>query len=111
MAVVAVIILGSTGVNFGAGMAGGFALVLDEHEDFPKRCNGEMIEWRPLTSEGCGDYVQYLRGVLMEYSGETGSTRAQQILEQLEAWLPRVWLVAPKEARIETLLDGFREAA
>ncbi len=107
----AVIILGSTGGNFGAGMAGGFALVLDEQEDFPKRCNGEMIEWRPLTSEGCGDYVQYLRGVLMEYSGETGSTRAQQILEQLEDWLPRFWLVAPKEAQIETLLDGFREAA
>ena len=107
----AVIILGSTGVNFGAGMAGGFALVLDEQEDFPKRCNGEMIEWRSLTSEGCGDYVQYLRGVLMEYSGETGSIRAQQILEQLEDWLPRFWLVAPKEARIETLLDGFREAA
>ena len=47
----------------------------------------------------------------MEYRGETGSTRAQQILEQLEDWLPRFWLVAPKEARIETLLDGFREAA
>ena len=107
----AVIILGSTGVNFGAGMAGGFALVLDEQEVFPERCNGEMIGWRPLTSEGCGDYVQYLRGVLMEYSGETGSTRAQQILEQLEDWLPRFWLVAPKEAQIETLLDGFREAA
>ncbi len=107
----AVIILGSTGVNFGAGMAGGFALVLDEQEGFPERCNGEMIGWRPLTSEGCGDYVQYLRGVLMEYSGETGSTRAQQILEQLEDWLPRFWLVAPKEAQIETLLDGFREAA
>jgi len=107
----AVIILGSTGVNFGAGMAGGFALVLDEQEGFPERCNGEMIGWRPLTSEGCGDYVQYLRGVLMEYSGETGSIRAQQILEQLEDWLPRFWLVAPKEAQIETLLDGFREAA
>ena len=107
----AVIILGSTGVNFGAGMAGGFALVLDEQQDFPERCNEEMIEWHPLTSEGCEDYVQYLRGVLMEYSGETGSTRAQQILEQLEDWLPRFWLVAPKEARIETLLDGFREAA
>ena len=107
----AIIILGATGVNFGAGMTGGFALVLDEHEDFPGHCNAEMIEWRPLASEGCGDYVPYLRGVLMEYSGETGSARARQLLEQLEDWLPRFWLVAPKEARIETLLDGFREAA
>ena len=107
----AIIVLGSTGVNFGAGMAGGFALVLDESGDFSKRCNGEMIAWQPLVSEDCTDYVQYLRGVLMEYSGETGSVRAQQILERLEDWLPRFWLVVAKEAQIETLLDGFREAA
>ena len=107
----AVVILGMTGVNFGAGMTGGFALVLDEREDFPSRCNAEMVGWQPLTSEGCGDYVQYLRGALMEYSGETGSARACQFLECLDDWLPRFWLVAPKEVRIETLLDGFREAA
>ena len=48
----AVIILGSTGVNFGAGMAGGFALVLDEQQNFPERCNGEMIEWAPPDIRG-----------------------------------------------------------
>ncbi len=107
----AVVILGETGINFGAGMTGGFALVLDEREDFPQRGNGEMIEWRPLSSEECGDYVQYLRGMLMEHSGETGSARARGILERLEDWLPRFWLVAPKEARLDALLDGYREAA
>ena len=30
----AVIILGKTGVNFGAGMTGGFAVVLDEDKTF-----------------------------------------------------------------------------
>ena len=107
----AVIILGPTGVNFGAGMTGGFALALNKRGTLDQRCNPELIKWQPITSEGCEEYVQYLRRALMEHSGETGSQHAQKILEQLDEWLPKFWLIAPKEARLEALLDGFREAA
>lgn len=39
-----VAILGATGVNFGAGMTGGFAYVLDENQDFQGRVNNESVE-------------------------------------------------------------------
>ena len=107
----AVTILGRTGINFGAGMTGGFAMVLDEKGDFAQRANNELIEWQSLTASGSDPYQKYLRTVLMEHSGETGSERARMILEQLKDWLPRFWLVTPKEAKIETLLDELREAA
>ncbi len=108
----AVIILGETGINFGSGMTGGFALVMDERETFPERCNKEMIMWKSLASGECADYQTYLRKVLMEYCGETGSARGRQILEQYTQWLPKFWLVSPKEAKFETPpVVGLPEAA
>ena len=40
----AVIVLGETGVNFGAGMSGGFAIVLDENNTFKNKYNTELVE-------------------------------------------------------------------
>ena len=39
-----VTVLGTTGVNFAAGMTGGFAYVLDECGNFAKRTNPELVE-------------------------------------------------------------------
>ena len=39
-----VIVLGKTGVNFGAGMSGGFAIVLDEDDTFKYKYNPELVE-------------------------------------------------------------------
>ena len=39
-----VTVLGNVGVNFGAGMTGGFAYVLDEANDLDMRLNKESIE-------------------------------------------------------------------
>ena len=107
----AVVVLGRTGVNFGAGMTGGFALVLDEHGEFADRGNAELVEWRPLSAAGCGEYRKSLRGLLMEHRGETGSARAEQLLERFDGWLDRFWLVTPREARLDALLERFRAAA
>ena len=109
----AIIILGETGCNFGSGMTGGFALVLDERKNFPECCNKEMIVWKSLASDECSDYQVYLRKVLMEHCGETASVRGQQILEQFTQWLPKFWLVSPKEVQLEIPppLVGVREAA
>ena len=107
----AVVVLGRTGVNFGAGMTGGFALVLDEHQEFADRGNAELVEWRPLSAAGCEEYRKSLRGLLMEHRGETGSARAEQLLEGFDGWLDRFWLVTPREARLDALLERFRAAA
>ena len=39
-----VTVLGSTGYNFGAGMTGGFAYVLDTERNFVDRYNMELID-------------------------------------------------------------------
>src|SRR6185437_7496442 len=44
------VILGKTGENFGAGMTGGMAFVLDEDGRFAERANDESIVWRRLGS-------------------------------------------------------------
>ncbi|HXU81868.1 MAG TPA: glutamate synthase-related protein, partial [Polyangia bacterium] len=43
-----VVILGATGRNFGAGMSGGIAYILDEDREFEGRCNKEMVSIKPL---------------------------------------------------------------
>jgi glutamate synthase (NADPH/NADH) large chain len=46
-----VVVLGYTGRNFGAGMSGGIAYVLDEDGTFEQRCNLAMIELEPVPAE------------------------------------------------------------
>src|SRR5690606_10944620 len=45
------VILGPVGRNFGAGMSGGIAYVLDMDNSFEKYCNGEALNLRPLELE------------------------------------------------------------
>src|SRR3546814_4988049 len=44
------VILGPVGSNFGAGMTGGMAFILDTDEQFERRANGESIVWQRLAS-------------------------------------------------------------
>ena len=74
-----VTILGETGINFGAGMTGGFCYVLDEYNSFTSKINGELIEL--LSLAGRTVLIEHLRGVINRHFEETGSPRAEQILE------------------------------
>ena len=42
------VILGNVGRNFGAGMSGGVAYVLDADNTFTKSCNGEDLNIDPI---------------------------------------------------------------
>src|SRR6185436_11193322 len=46
-----VVVLGSTGRNFAAGMSGGIAYVLDLDGEFQKRCNPAMVDLEPVLPE------------------------------------------------------------
>ena len=46
-----VVVLGKTGRNFAAGMSGGIAYVLDEDDDFERRCNLSMVDLEPIPAE------------------------------------------------------------
>ncbi len=100
-----VIVLGETGVNFGAGMTGGFAFVLDQGNEFVDRYNHELIDINRISNESMEAYRNYLRDKLIAYTLETESQWGQYILDNFAEMLSKFWLVKPKAASIENLLD------
>ncbi|MGI8593396.1 MAG: glutamate synthase subunit alpha, partial [Solirubrobacteraceae bacterium] len=88
-----VVVLGSTGRNFAAGMSGGIAYVLDEEGAFPGRCNSELVEFEEI---GKDEEIE-LRGFIAEHAQRTGSPVAERILSSWEALLPKFVKVMPRD--------------
>ena len=59
-----VVVLGTTGKNFAAGMSGGIAYVLDENRDFYKRLNKELVSMEEVTNKYD---VQELKEMIQEH--------------------------------------------
>lgn len=74
-----VVILGSTGNNFGAGMSGGVAYVLDEKGGFIDRCNGETVDIESLSAS---KDIKLVKDIIERHYKYTGSIKAKKILEQ-----------------------------
>ncbi len=89
-----VVVLGSTGKNFAAGMSGGIAYVLDEGNDLYKRLNKEMVSSGELTSKY--DVLE-LKDMLKEHVTATNSAKAKEILEHFEAYLPKFKKIIPHD--------------
>jgi glutamate synthase (NADPH/NADH) large chain len=106
-----VVVLGKTGVNFGAGMTGGVAFVLDLDNAFVDRCNHDLIDIHRIDPEHMEPHRDYLQGLLEEFVTETNSAWGQEILDDFKRFLPLFWLVKPKAAALDTLLDTLRQAA
>ncbi len=107
----AVCVLGRTGVNFGAGFTGGFAYVLDLERNFVDRYNHELIDISRLHPEAMQSHVQHLEALLERHVTETGSVWAQEIVADLRTFLPKFWVVKPKAASIDSLIENLRRAA
>ena len=99
-----VTILGRTGLNFGAGMTGGFAYVLDMDGDFFDHCNHELIDLNRISSEQTEAHRIYLQQVIENHVNKTGSTWGQTILADFEHYARKFYLVKPKAANIVNLL-------
>ncbi|QTF10270.1 glutamate synthase large subunit [Brenneria izadpanahii] len=104
-----VCVLGRTGVNFGAGMTGGFAYVLDEDGEFRKRVNPELVE--VLDVEQLAIHEEHLRGLITEHVQHTGSQRAEEILANWPAWAAKFALVKPKSSDVKALLGHRSRSA
>src|SRR5205085_12351609 len=72
-----VVVLGSTGRNFAAGMSGGIAYVLDREGDFARRCNTAMVDLERLED---ADEVERVRSLLEKHAQLTRSGPAQRVL-------------------------------
>jgi len=106
-----VVVLGHTGVNFGAGFTGGVAYVLDLDRDFVDRYNHELIDIHRITPESMEAHLHHLRGLIETHARETGSRWGREILDDFRSYLPKFWLVKPKAADLESLIDSLRQAA
>ncbi len=99
-----VIVLGQTGLNFGAGMTGGFAFVYDRDEKFAYRYNNELIDIHLINGEAMGQYRAFLKAKIEQHVALTGSKLGSQILEDFDDYVDYFWLVKPKAAKLDSLL-------
>ena len=103
-----VCVLGKTGYNFGSGMTGGFAYVLDLDNGFYDRVNHELVEIQRINSEAMEAYRSHLEGVLAEYVRETGSAWGSHLHESADDYVRKSWVVEPKAASLASLLVSTR---
>ena len=103
-----VCVLGKTGYNFGSGMTGGFAYVLDMDNSFVDKLNHELVEIQRISGEAMEAYRSHLARVLAEYVEETGSEWGRELSENLDDYVRRFWLVKPKAANLKQLLSSTR---
>ena len=105
-----VICLGSTGRNFGAGMSGGVAYVLDEEGDFVnKRLNHEMVKVYPLV-ECDDDEIAAIKSQIEQHVEYTDSKRGQAILDEWESFLEKFIKVMPEDyERVLVAMERAKE--
>jgi glutamate synthase (NADPH/NADH) large chain len=104
-----VVVLGSTGSNFAAGMSGGIAYVLNENGDFDYYCNMGMVELSLV--EDFSDTNELTQLISRHYKF-TGSKKAKLILDDLNNWLPKFIKVIPydyKKVLQELKLEEIRK--
>jgi glutamate synthase (ferredoxin) len=89
-----VVVIGSTGRNFAAGMSGGVAYVLDAAGDFKRRCNLVMVDIDPMTA---AEDVELVKDLLKRHAHYTGSTVAEKILAGWKAQQAKFVKVTPKD--------------
>jgi glutamate synthase domain-containing protein 3 len=87
-----VVVLGSTGRNFGAGMTNGLAYVLDVDGEFEGKINDESV----LIERGLGgEDAQHVRELVERHAKLTHSAYAKSLLENWDETLRRFWKVIP----------------
>src|SRR5262249_52148916 len=91
-----VVVLGSTGRNFAAGMSGGIAYVLDLNGDLTLNCNMEMVELTGIEDE---EEVDLVKTLLFRHAQYTGSRRATEVLLSWDEGISRFERVSPREWR------------
>ena len=106
-----VVVLGRCGVNFGAGLTGGFAYVLDMDRDFVDLYNHELIDIHRIKPERMEAHLHHLRSLISEHLAHTDSKWGMEILQDYRTFLPKFWVVKPKAAELSSLIASLRQAA
>ncbi len=102
-----VVILGSTGRNFAAGMSGGVAYVYDPDEQLPNNLNIEMVDAEALDS----DDADYLHGIITAHVDATDSAVGQRILADWRNQQRHFVKVMPRDYKkvLQAIADAERD--
>ena len=89
-----IVILGSIGDNFGAGMTGGMAFIYDPENTFENFVNPASVTWqKPETKY----WKEKLKSLIQEHLNETESLIAKEILNDFENEINNFKQVCPIE--------------
>jgi glutamate synthase (ferredoxin) len=100
-----VVVLGSTGRNFAAGMSGGIAYILDEIGDFAVRCNKQMVHLESLED---ASEIESLFFMIQNHANYTHSKKAHRVLANWDEMLPKFVKVIPKDYK--RVLQALKQA-
>ena len=87
-----VVVLGRTGRNFGAGMTGGTAYVLDLEDAFEGLYNPQLIRLERLGAE---EDIQTTKELIYKHLEATDSKRGKEILADWGRFVGKFWKVVP----------------
>ncbi|MBI4329285.1 MAG: glutamate synthase large subunit [Chloroflexi bacterium] len=91
-----VVILGEVGRNFGAGMSGGVAFVLDEKKQLPRLYNAELLSLDPLTDP---DDEAHVLELIRRHTELTGSKRGGDVLARWDHYRPLFVKAIPSQLK------------
>ena len=90
-----VVVLGPTGLNFGAGMSGGIAYIWDYEGKFARRCNRQQVELSTL--ENFPEEREWLYKRMEQHLRYTQSPRAHKLLKNWEHFAAQFVRLIPTE--------------
>ena len=102
-----VVVLGPTGKNFAAGMSGGIAYVLDEHNRLYRNLNKEMVLMEKIENKYD---EEELRRLIKKHVANTSSVKGKEILDNFKAYIPKFKKIIPKDyKKLLQLSSQFEE--
>ena len=86
-----VLILGTTGKNFAAGMSGGVAYVLDEENHLYRNLNKQLVNMETPAAED----LDKIKDMLTKHVANTGSAKGKKILDSFDSYAGHFKKVIP----------------
>ncbi|MBE5957434.1 MAG: glutamate synthase large subunit [Lachnospiraceae bacterium] len=104
------VILGPTGKNFAAGMSGGIAYVLDEHNKLYRNLNKQLVSMENVEDKGD---IEELKRIIEKHVENTGSKKGKEVLDDFDEYIKHFKKIIPTDYKemkrliSEAKLAGF----
>ncbi len=99
----AIVVLGSTGRNVGAGMTGGVTFLLDEENKVTDRINQDIVDIHNLSNES---QERIIKPLIELHFQQTGSKKAEAIISDWFTWRQRFKILIPPSERVKLGIES-----